>query len=139
MRSFSIGAMAAAGLAAMGSPAAAQGEIAPTSYQMRSVSDLAALCSARPGGAKAEAAIHLCHGFLTGVGQYHAATRRIGSPRPPLFCPPDPPPTLTQASAGFSTWARSNPQFAGEPAVDGLVRWAQATYPCSSASITPRR
>ena len=30
MRSFSVGAMAAAGLAAIGSPAAAQGEIAPT-------------------------------------------------------------------------------------------------------------
>lgn len=122
----------AAGLAAASNPAVAQGGVAPASFQVRTVSDLAALCGARAGETDAEAAIYLCHGFLIGVGQYHAATRRPGSPYPPLYCLPDPPPSLNQTAAGFATWARNNPQFGLEPAVDGLVRWAQQTYPCSS-------
>lgn len=127
----SVIAAVAVGLVAASGPAAAQG--APASFQLRTVSDLAALCGARAGEPNAEAAVYLCHGFLTGVGQYHAATRRPGTPYPPLFCPPDPPPSLGQAAAGFAAWARGNPQLAQERAVDGLVRWAQMTYPCSSA------
>lgn len=122
----------AAGLAAASNPAAAQVGVAPESFQVRTVSDLAALCGTRAGETNAEAAIYLCHGFLTGVGQYHTATRRPSSPYPPLFCPPDPPPSINQAAAGFTAWARGNPQFGLEPAVDGLVRWARQTYPCPS-------
>jgi hypothetical protein len=137
VRSATVVAATALGLTAMTGPAAAQGTIAPASFEVRTTSDLAALCGARAGEANAEAAVYLCHGFLTGVGQYHAATHPIGGRRPPLFCPPSPPPSLAQAAAGFSAWARANPQFAGERAVDGLVRWAQATYPCPTAA--PRR
>lgn len=127
-----VAAAVAAGLAAAGGPAAAQGGVAPESFELRTVSDLAAVCGARAGEANAEAAIYLCHGFLTGVGQYHTATRRPSSPYPPLFCPPDPPPSINQAAAGFTAWARGNPQFGLDPAVDGLVRWAQQTYRCPS-------
>lgn len=135
-------AVVAAGFVATGSPAAAQqggSEIARPSFQIRTVSDLATLCGARAGAVNAEAAIYSCYGFLTGVGQYHAATRPVGGPRPPLFCPPNPPPSLAQVATGFTAWARGNPQFADERAVDGLVRWAALTYPCPPAPIPPPR
>lgn len=127
-----VAAAVAAGLAVAGGPASAQGGVAPASFQLRTVSDLAAVCGARAGETNAEAAIYLCHGFLAGVGQYHTATRRPGTPHPPLYCPPDPPPSINQTAAGFAAWARANPQFTLEPAVDGLIRWAQRTYPCPS-------
>jgi hypothetical protein len=132
VRASVIAATAASCLAASSGSVAAQGVPAPASFQIRTVSDLAALCGARAGQANADAAVYLCHGFMIGAGQYHAATRRVGTSHPPLFCPPNPPPSLNQAAAGFTSWARANPQFAGERAVDGLIRWAQLTYPCTS-------
>jgi hypothetical protein len=132
VRASVIAVTAAICLAASSGPAAAQGAPAPANFQVRTVADLAALCGASPGQATAEAARYLCHGFLIGVGQYHSATRRTGTAYPPLFCPPSPPPSLNQAGAGFTAWAGANPQFSGERAVDGLIRWAQLTYPCSS-------
>lgn len=110
------------------------GPLAPATFQARTVGDLAALCGARASDQNAVAAVHLCHGFLIGVGQYHAALHPPGDARQPLFCPPSPPPTVAQAAAGFTAWAQANPQHAGERAVDGLARWAQATYPCPAAA-----
>lgn len=124
-------------------PAATQGTrsagVLPSTFHVRTVSDLATLCGASPGQTNAEAATYLCHGFLMGVGQYHAATHPPGGEVPPLFCPPNPPPTVAQAAASFAAWARSNPQFANDRAVDGLTRWAQASFPCRAATTSRRR
>jgi hypothetical protein len=76
------------------------------------------------------AAAGYCRGFLIGVGQYHAEMTSGQAARPPIFCLPDPSPTVASAQASFAAWAKANPQHAGEKAVDGLMRWAAATYPC---------
>jgi Rap1a immunity proteins len=102
----------------------------PQGFGGGSVAHLAALCAATPENPRRSEATGICHGFLAGVGQYHAALYPPGSSLPPLFCLPDPPPTLQAAAAAFVTWSRANAQHARERAVDGVVRWARSAYPC---------
>ncbi|MBX9698685.1 MAG: hypothetical protein K2X74_04570 [Acetobacteraceae bacterium] len=114
--------------------AASAGAQAPPAQPARgvpqTVSELAAVCAIGPDSPEHTAASFFCRGFLAGVGQYHAAMHPIGRGRPPIFCVPDPPPTLRAAAGGFVAWAAANPQHAGEAAVDGLMRYAAATWPC---------
>jgi hypothetical protein len=131
--------------AAAPTPAAAQAGAMPATaavpratFEARTVSDLATLCGTSPQAPEYASAIAFCHGFLQGAGQYHAVTTQPGSGRAPLFCPPTPPPTRAQVAGAFVAWARGNPQHAGERAVDGLARWARATYPCPEPERQPR-
>jgi hypothetical protein len=129
---------AVAGLAWAGAPASAQPQASVASaFDARTVADLAALCGATQGGAEGQAALAFCHGFFQGAGQYHATLTQPGSRQTPLFCVPNPPPTRSAAAAAFVVWAKANPQFAMELAVDGLGRWARSAYPCPVAA--PRR
>lgn len=131
-------ALFAAGLAALPLAARAQapGSVTPVT-QVQSTSDLAAVCDPGWSGVPRLEAIAYCQGFLTSFGQYHALMYPRGGPVRPLFCLPTPGPTIAQSGIAFAAWARDNPRHGGEPALDGLLRWAQATYPCAAA--TPRR
>jgi hypothetical protein len=101
---------------------------------------LAEMCAAGGGSdVVSGAAVGYCRGFLIGVGQYHAELTAGRGARPPVFCLPNPSPTIEQAEDSFVTWARANPEFAGEKAVVGLMRWAAATYPCPAAPVAARR
>ena len=51
---------------------------------------------------------------------------------------PNPAPSVAQAGLGFAAWARQNPQHANDPAPDGLLRWAQSTYPCPTTATSGR-
>ena len=82
---------------------------------------------------QSEAATGYCRGFMTGVGQYNADMTGGGGRDSPIFCLPNPSPTLEAAQASFAAWAQANPQYAGERAADGLMRWAATTYPCPMA------
>ncbi|MBX9702419.1 MAG: hypothetical protein K2X74_23480 [Acetobacteraceae bacterium] len=118
--------------------AAAQVSTAPTGPAGVTAGSLAELC-AQGGGTDsiAAAAVGYCRGFLIGVGQLHReiATARI---RPPLFCLPDPSPSIEQAQASFVAWVRANPDQAGQTAAVGLLRWAAATYPCPARAAARR-
>jgi Rap1a immunity proteins len=121
----------AALLLAGGPPALAQQAQAPGHVtNVQTVSDLAAVCDPRIGGVPRLESIAYCQGYFTAAGQYHTALHPAGGPRRPLYCLPNPPPTVAQSALAFAAWARQNPQHANEPALDGLFRWAQATYPC---------
>jgi len=104
----------------------------PASVPTLTTSTLAEIC-----GSDAETARGFCRGFLVGVGQYHSEVTRPRG-RAPIFCLPDPTPTLEAAQASFTAWAGANPQHAGEKAVDGLMRWAAATYPCPTPARARR-
>jgi hypothetical protein len=134
-----VSGMAAVALATAG-PAAAQqtAAVAPSAFEARTVADLAALCGASPQSPTYASAIAFCHGFLQGAGQYHASITQAGSGNAPLFCAPNPPPTRAQVASAFTAWASANPSAAGERAVDGLARWASATYPCPAADRVAR-
>lgn len=115
--------LVAGGTAAQTAPPGARGV-------PHTVAELAAVCSIGPDSTDYVAAGFFCRGFLAGVGQYHGATHPVGRGPAPIFCVPDPPPTLGAAVTGFVAWARANPQHGAEAAVDGLMRYAAATWPC---------
>ena len=104
---------------------------------VQTAAELAAMCDpAWPGVPRLEA-IAYCQGFITSAGQYHTLLHPVGGPRP-LFCLPSPPPTIAQSGLAFSAWMRANPAHTSEPALDGFLRWAQATYPCPAHAVSPR-
>jgi hypothetical protein len=121
----------AAGVAvlAIGQHAAAQ---APT--RGVTTTTLAEACASKDGDVTGAIAVGYCRGFMSGAGQYH---REISADRPAIFCLPSPSPSFEAAQASFVAWVRANPQHAGEPAVDGLMRWAAATYPCPPQAAVP--
>jgi Rap1a immunity proteins len=96
----------------------------------QTASDLAAICDPAWGGVQRLEAIAYCQGFLTSFGQYHTLLYPQGGPARPLFCVPVPGPTVAQSGVAFAAWARENPRYGNEPALDGLLRWAQANFPC---------
>jgi hypothetical protein len=120
----------AAGVAALAAgPAPAQ---APA--RGMTTATLAEACASEGRDTAGATAVGYCRGFMAGAGQYH---REISTDRPPIFCLPNPSPTFEAAQASFVAWVRANPQFGGEQAVDGLMRWAAATYPCATPSVPP--
>jgi hypothetical protein len=114
---------------AMAQPAATAAEEALVDH-VRTVADLAAVCDPRWGGVPRLEAIAYCQGFLTAAGQYHALLYPSAGPVRPLFCVPNPGPTIAESGIGFAAWARANPTRANELALDGFLRWAQARFPC---------
>ena len=112
---------------------------ADTLDHVQSVADLAAMCDpTRTGVARLEA-IAYCQGFLTSAGQYHTLMYPAGGPVRPLFCVPSPGPSVAESGLAFARWARENPNRGDEPALDGMLRWAQATFPCTTpARAAPR-
>jgi hypothetical protein len=105
----------------------------------RNTGDLARLCDTGLQDPQRPDAQAYCNGFIVGVGQFHASITAAGGAQKPIFCIPNPPPTLNRVAAAYVTWVRGNPQHAGERAVDGLMRFAAETYPCPPLSTTRRR
>jgi hypothetical protein len=127
-------ALALAGSAAVAPRAIAQGSPSPATSaivtHVQTASELAAICDPAWGGVPRLEAIAYCQGFLTSFGQYHTLLYPQGGPARPLFCVPAPGPTVAQSGVAFAAWARENPRYGNEPALDGLLRWAQANFPC---------
>lgn len=105
----------------------------PESFQLHSAQDLSDLCAVTEGDPMAEAARSFCYGYLRGVHDLHSALKPTPKDRP-LYCIPSPVPTRAEAGARFVEWSKANPQYMTEPAVDSLVRFAVATWPCSTAT-----
>jgi len=127
------------GLALCAMAFAAQAQPVPgDAVQPVSTGTLRNLCSTPSTDPNAATAVGFCRGFLIGVGQYHAGTT---GPRgsAPIFCLPTPTPTMEAVQADFVTWAAGNPQYAGDKAVDGLLRFASTAYPCPTPPAPPRR
>jgi hypothetical protein len=124
--------IAAAGILA-GAPLLAQAELTIEDFHIRNAADLVDLCMATSDNEVGLQAIHFCHGFVSGAWQYSRAMAS-GPDGHPVVCPPDPPPTRAQAVAGFTEWAKQNPQSMQEPAVDALFRYLTGKYPCPESA-----
>jgi hypothetical protein len=114
--------------------APARAQVSEQTFRGGRTSDLAALCAADPAVENGIAARAWCHGFIIGAGQYHTSLAAADPARERLFCLPEPTPTLDEARGAFVAWARANPQFSPEKAIDGLMRFAVATWPCPPAA-----
>lgn len=131
MLRYATAAALAGGLLGLALPARAQAPATPPLVtHVETARDLAAVCDPSWAGVARLEAIAYCQGFLTSAGQYHTLLHPAGGPARPLFCVPNPGPSIAQSGLGFAAWARQHPEHAGEPALDGLLRWAQATHPC---------
>ena len=107
-------------------PAAA---ITEDEFRLRSGADIVALCATPASDPLYVAAVHMCHGF--GAGTYQtlmALTRR--DKLDPVICPPDPPPTRNAVVARFVEWAKANPQYLSDPAVELVGRFLITEFPC---------
>jgi len=102
----------------------------PDQFKARTTADLVGLCSAEPSDENYVAAIHFCHGFATGAYQYYLSLA-AASEANRFVCPPEPPPSRTEAIAGFVTWARQNALAMAEPPVESMFRYLAEHYPCN--------
>jgi len=100
------------------------------SFQLHSARDLVDLCSVPDDDPMSEAARGFCYGFLSGAGAYHR-TINAGANQRPLFCLPAQPLSRVEAASKYVNWSRAHPQHLGEAALDNLIRFAVATWPCN--------
>ena len=128
MRKVVIAALTAAALLPMQSSADPNVE----DFDLRTAEDLVDLCAVRDGDPMVESARGFCYGFLTGAGNYHRAVT-AGKDSQPLFCLPEPKMSRAEAAHLFVSWGRANPRHLKEAPIDGLIRFAVATWPCKQA------
>ena len=101
----------------------------PDQFRVRSTADLVEICSTPASDPMYAAAMGFCHGFGVGAYQYYRAS--VSGPEgKPFVCLSDPPPSRTEGLRMFVAWARENPQYMSEPAVETLFRWLVAKWPC---------
>jgi len=120
-------------LAAAVVPRAACAEFEPEDFRIRSAQDLVDLCAVKSEDPLYSAAIHFCHGFVSGAWQYHQAQAN-GPKGARLVCPPEPPPTRDEAVAMFIAWSGTHTDRMAEPAVEALFRFLTDKYPCPAAA-----
>jgi len=132
-------AMAVASAAVLVPPVMAQGAGSPAVVtHVQTANELAAVCDPAWEGVPRLEAIAYCQGFLTSFGQYHALLHRTGGSLRPLYCVPNPGPSIAESGVAFAAWTRQNPAHGSEPALDGLLRWAQARFPCAAPPARAR-
>ena len=105
---------------------------------VRTVADLAAVCDPAWSGVARLEAIAYCQGFLTSAGQYHMLTHPAGGRVAPLYCVASPGPSVAESGIAFAAWTQDHPAHRGEPALDGFLRWAAASFPCPPYSTSNR-
>ena len=138
MKSVAPIAMFAAGtLTIIAGAVPARAQVSEQTFRGGRTSDLAALCAADETSGDGVAARAWCHGFIIGAGQYHGSLAAADPGRERMFCLPATTPTLDQVRADFVAWARANSQYGGEKAVDGLMRFAVASWPCPGGGARP--
>lgn len=108
---------------------AANAEVTPKNFELRTTTDFIALCGVSRDDPNAAAAIHFCHGYYVGLDHI---SELLGRPyRNTLYCPPEGLKlSRNEVLAMVVAYHRTNPQYGAEAPVEGIVRWAAATWPC---------
>ncbi len=100
--------------------------------EVRTAGDLLNICAVADDDPQVEGARAFCYGFLSGTASYHASLN-AGKKTKSLYCLPETGVTRAEGAQLFVAWGRANPQYLGEAPVDGLMRFAAATWPCKPA------
>ena len=117
------------GLALGGLAAGHAKAAAPDNFEVRSTSDLVAICSEDQHDQVSAAATGFCHGYVVGVFRI---IERVQQARPSvrIFCMPPSPPNRTQAIGAFVDWAKVRPDELDKQPTEGIADFLAATYPC---------
>ena len=105
------------------------GAVSDEDFKVTTTQNLINLCTAPAEDPRQKEAIHFCYGYLVGAFHYYTA-ENAGPKGKQLVCLPDPTPTRNQTVAMFLEWAKANPQYMGEPAVDSEFRFLMEKWPC---------
>ena len=107
----------------------AQAAVTPENFRLETLGDFTALCGVRPEDPNAMAAIHMCHGFVVGVSQFHQLFDRAleGS----VYCiEEDERPSRDAAIDMLVAWSKAHPEYDSEAPIEGVLRWASERFPC---------
>jgi hypothetical protein len=108
----------------------ARANVTVENFKLDTMGDLMALCGVDAQDPNAIAAIHFCHGYFTGLVHFHIVMGRALEGY--IYCMKDDErPTRDQAIAMIVEWSRAHPEYNSLEAVDGVLKWAAETYPCS--------
>lgn len=98
-------------------------------FKVDTAQDIIDLCITPVDDPTYIAAIHFCHGYLTGAYDYHVAANS-GPEGDLLVCLPDPPPSRNQTIQMFIEWAKEHPEHMKEEAVEAEFRFLIEKWPC---------
>ena len=107
----------------------ASATVDPSDFVIEDASGLTLLCSTPADHELYVEAIHMCHGFVSGVAQY--AFLLLGSAEMQLICYPESPPSRNEAIAEFVTWMGTRPDLANAEASEAFVRFMEERFPCN--------
>jgi Rap1a immunity proteins len=96
----------------------------------RTTQDLVELCNVQPDDPRRTQALTFCHGYMTGIMQYHNAVASQRRARP-VYCLPEAGAiTYDDVTNRFVEWARANPGHMDSAAVIAFGRYLSMSYPC---------
>jgi hypothetical protein len=98
-------------------------------YRLHTAADLVDVCTLESGHPDHATARGFCYGFFEGATHYHDTISRAPS-HLKLVCAPAET-TRTDAVAVFTTYIRSNPQYASDGPIDAIFRALIAKWPCA--------
>lgn len=99
----------------------------PDYYKAHTAAELVRVCSAQTSDGDYATAIAFCHGVLAGAYGFYVSSTPVAQR---FVCAPDPAPRRSQVADGFVAWAKKNPQYMKDGAIDTLFRFAAEAYPC---------
>ena len=110
-------------------PSVARANVTEENFALDTTRDLIALCGVDAADPNAMSAIHMCHGYFTGIVHFHKLMGEALEGH--VFCMKDKgEPTRDQAVAMLVEWSRAHPEHDSMEAIDGVLQWAADTYPC---------
>jgi hypothetical protein len=120
--------------ALMVAPAIGAGATEESDFVLDNAGDLADVCATPTDSPLYMAAIHMCQGYIMGVHHFHTALAlELGDD---IYCPPPPERSQTrnEITGAFVAWVADNPDIRSSEALDGLLSWAAAAYPCPASN-----
>jgi hypothetical protein len=104
--------------------------VAEEDFRLDTFKDLVTLCGVAANDPNASAAIHMCHGYVTGLVHFHELVGRALEGT--VYClAEDKRPARDDAIGMLVNWSRDHPEYNSEEAIDGVLRWLAAKYPCN--------
>ena len=111
-------------------PQTGAASVTEENFRIDTFRDLVALCGVAANDPNANAAIHMCHGYVTGLVHFHELMGRALDGT--VFCMAvNQRPTRDAAIHMLVRWSGDHPEYHSEEAIDGVLRWLAAQYPCN--------